>query len=224
MWARSCRASTRPSDASGRRAFAFGVVKKFGDDRGGALAAELTYYGFLSIFPALLILTTVLGFVGNRSVSDSVIGTTLSRFPVIGEQIGKNVDHPLSGSGLGLAFGLVILLYGVLGSTQAVAARDGAGLERPRRGPPRLLPAAAPERALLRRPGRRVSAASTLLAASPPCTGQSLPTRVAGFVGVVVVNIGLYVGRVPRAHTVIGVEPDARSPARSWVASGIRSC
>src|SRR6476646_5044550 len=85
-------------------AFVFGVVKKFGDDRAGALAAELTYYGFLSIFPALLILTTVLGFVGNRSVSDSVIGTTLSRFPVIGEQIGKNVDHPLSGNGLALAF------------------------------------------------------------------------------------------------------------------------
>ena len=41
-------------------------AKKFGDDRGGALAAELTYYGFLSIFPALLVLTTVLGFIGNQ--------------------------------------------------------------------------------------------------------------------------------------------------------------
>ena len=31
--------------------FVMGVTKKFGDDRGGALAAELTYYGFLSLFP-----------------------------------------------------------------------------------------------------------------------------------------------------------------------------
>ena len=35
-------------------AFLYGVVKKFGDDRGGNLAALVTYYGFLSIFPLLL--------------------------------------------------------------------------------------------------------------------------------------------------------------------------
>ena len=97
----------------------FGVTKKFGDDRGGALAAELTYYGFLSVFPALLILTTVLGFIGNREISDSVLGSTLSQFPVLGEQIGKNVARPLEGSGFALVVGLLILLYGVLGSTQA---------------------------------------------------------------------------------------------------------
>src|SRR3954447_6160949 len=100
-------------------AFAVGVAKKFGDDRGGALAAQLAYYGFLSIFPSLLVLTTVLGFIGNRDVSKSVIGSTLSQFPVLGEQIGKNVAHPLSGSGIGLVFGLLILFYGLLGSTQA---------------------------------------------------------------------------------------------------------
>ena len=33
-------------------AFAFGVVKKFGDDRGGSLCALLAFYGFLSPFPA----------------------------------------------------------------------------------------------------------------------------------------------------------------------------
>ncbi|MGZ8751572.1 MAG: YhjD/YihY/BrkB family envelope integrity protein [Acidimicrobiia bacterium] len=55
--------------------------RKFGDGRGASLAALLTYYGFLSIFPLLLILTTVLGFVGNDDVSDSVIGNTLQQFP-----------------------------------------------------------------------------------------------------------------------------------------------
>src|ERR1700709_2299149 len=116
-------AIVRRLDATQRQfkpsAFVFGVAKKFGDNRGGALEAELTYYGFLSIFPALLILTTVLGFIGNRDVSKSVIGSTLSQFPVLGEQIGKNVAHPLSGSGIGLVFGLLLLFYGLLGSTQA---------------------------------------------------------------------------------------------------------
>jgi YihY family inner membrane protein len=100
-------------------AFTVAVVKKFGDDRGASLAALLTYYGFLSIFPLLLILTTILGFVGNEDVSDSVIGTTLQQFPVFGEQIGRSVDRPLTGSTVGLVIGLLVLLYGALGVAQA---------------------------------------------------------------------------------------------------------
>jgi uncharacterized BrkB/YihY/UPF0761 family membrane protein len=116
-------AVVRRIDAIQRRhpplAFLFWVVKKFGDDRGGALGAQLTYYGFLSIFPLLLVLTTVLGFIGNRDLSDSVLGSALAQFPVFGEQIGEDVSKPLSGSGLGLVVGLLLLLYGALGSTQA---------------------------------------------------------------------------------------------------------
>ena len=41
-------------------AFAIGVVKKYGDDRGGQLAALITYYGFLAMFPLLLVFVTVL--------------------------------------------------------------------------------------------------------------------------------------------------------------------
>ena len=35
--------------------FPFAVVKKYGDDAGGRQAALITYYGFLSIFPLLLL-------------------------------------------------------------------------------------------------------------------------------------------------------------------------
>ncbi len=173
-------------------AFAFGVVKKFGDDRGGALAAELTYYGFLSIFPALLILTTVLGFVGNREVSKSVIGSTLSQFPVIGQQIGKNVTHPLPGSGLGLVFGLLILIYGVLGSTQASQHAMAQVWNVPAVARPGFFPRLI--RGLLFFVALGVGvAASMLLSGLVTVAGQSMITRVAGFVGVVVINIGLYV-------------------------------
>jgi YihY family inner membrane protein len=40
--------------------FIYAVVKKFGDDEGGRHAALMAYYGFLSIFPVLLIIVATL--------------------------------------------------------------------------------------------------------------------------------------------------------------------
>jgi membrane protein len=40
--------------------FPYAVVKKYGDDEGGREAALITYYGFLSIFPLLLLAVAVL--------------------------------------------------------------------------------------------------------------------------------------------------------------------
>ena len=42
-------------------AFVFGVIKKYGDDNGGVLVSNLAYSSFISIFPLLLILLTILG-------------------------------------------------------------------------------------------------------------------------------------------------------------------
>ena len=69
----------------------------------------------MSLFPLLLVMTTILGFIGNERLSDNIIGTTLSQFPVFGEQLGKDAAHPLSGNGFGLVVGLLVLLYGALG-------------------------------------------------------------------------------------------------------------
>jgi uncharacterized BrkB/YihY/UPF0761 family membrane protein len=99
--------------------FVVAVVKKFGDDRCSSLAVLLAYYGFLSIFPLLLLLTTVLGFVGNRHLTDSVVGSALAEFPVVGQQIGQNAAHPLTGSAVALVVGVAGLLYGSLGVAQA---------------------------------------------------------------------------------------------------------
>ena len=59
MACRSWRRSTLPAQASPRR-LPLAVVCKFVDDQGGYLAALLTDYGFVSLFP-LLMLVTVLG-------------------------------------------------------------------------------------------------------------------------------------------------------------------
>jgi hypothetical protein len=42
--------------------FPVAVVYKFIDDQGGYLASLITYYGFLSLFPLMLLLVSVLGY------------------------------------------------------------------------------------------------------------------------------------------------------------------
>ena len=74
-------------------AFPYAVIKKYGDDQGGNLAALLTYYGFLSLFPLLLVFYTVLGYVlqGHPDWQDSLRTSALADFPIIGSQISRNV-------------------------------------------------------------------------------------------------------------------------------------
>ena len=67
----------------GPTAFIFAVVKKFGDDRGGNLAALLTYYGFLAIFPLLLVLVTALRILlrNNVTLQPDLLNSALADFP-----------------------------------------------------------------------------------------------------------------------------------------------
>ncbi len=116
---RAVRVVDRAQQRSAVVGFTFAVFRKFGDDRGSALAAHLAYFGFLSLFPALLVLTTVVGFIGNDRIADTIIGTALGELPVFGEQIGEEATRPLEGSVLGLVVGLAGLAYGALGVAQA---------------------------------------------------------------------------------------------------------
>ncbi len=97
-----------------------GVVYKFNDDQGGYLAALITYYGLVSLFPLLLLLTTGLGVVlaGRPDLQTQVLHSTLSQFPVLGAQL----HHPegLSGGTVGVVVGLLGALYGGLGVGQSL--------------------------------------------------------------------------------------------------------
>ena len=86
------------------------VVKKFSDDEGGSMVSLIAYRGFFSLFPLLLLLTTVLGYLlaGDPELRRSVLDSTLSQFPVIGEQLRGN---ELTGSGIALAVGIVGSLW-----------------------------------------------------------------------------------------------------------------
>ncbi len=100
--------------------FPLGVLYKFLDDQGGYLAALITYYGFLSLFPLLLLLVTILGFVleGDPSLQHRVVASALSQFPIIGTQISQDVGS-VRGSAPALGVGIVGTLYGGLGVAQA---------------------------------------------------------------------------------------------------------
>jgi YihY family inner membrane protein len=101
-------------------AFPFAVMKKFGDDQAGNLAALIAYYGFFSIFPLLLVFVTGLGIVlrGNPSLQHSITQSALRNFPVIGTQISKGI-HSITGNGVVLGIGVAGTLWGGLGVTMA---------------------------------------------------------------------------------------------------------
>jgi membrane protein len=96
------------------------VLYKFVEDQGTYQAALLTYYGFVSLFPLLLLLTTGLGFAlaGSPHLQQEVLHSALGQFPVIGDQIGANI-HSFHGNTFALVVGIVGSLYGALGVAQA---------------------------------------------------------------------------------------------------------
>lgn len=95
------------------------VIYKFADDQGGYLAALITYYGFLSVFPLLLLLTSILGVVlrSNPHLQDQILESVLSQFPVIGNQLGD--PRALGGGVTAIVIGSLTAIYGGLGVAQA---------------------------------------------------------------------------------------------------------
>jgi uncharacterized BrkB/YihY/UPF0761 family membrane protein len=172
-------------------AFVFGVVKKFGDDRGGTLAALFAYYAFVAVFPLLLLLVTGLAFLVDHdpTFEQRVLDSALRDFPIIGPQIGANV-HSLQATGLGLVVGLAGLVWGSLGLAQqgqyAMAqVWNVPGVERPG-----LLPRLARSLALLAVLGGGVTG-SALLAGVGPTRGTL--GAAASLAGSLVVNVAIFV-------------------------------
>ena len=65
------------------------MLYKFIDDQGNYLAAQITYYGVVSLFPLLLLLDTFLGYGLHDSehFQRQVLDSALAQFPVIGDQV-----------------------------------------------------------------------------------------------------------------------------------------
>ncbi|WP_051944168.1 YihY/virulence factor BrkB family protein [Streptacidiphilus rugosus] len=175
-------------------AFGVGVVKKFGDDRGGQLAALITYYGFAALFPLLLLLTTVLGFAlhGDPQLRERVLNSALADFPVIGDQLRGNI-HSMQGSALAVVVGALGLLYGSLGVAQSLQFAMAQVWNIPGTERPGFFPRLGRSVALVAVLGiglLAATAATGVLASA----GAGPVVTVAGLIASALVNTALYLG------------------------------
>lgn len=100
--------------------FLFGVIKKFGDDQGGNLAGLITFFGFTSMFPLLLLVVTLFGLIlGNHAaLTNRIIHSAASQIPVLGSQLANNIHALNRKSPAVLAVGIIGLLLGSQGASQ----------------------------------------------------------------------------------------------------------
>ena len=107
------RAADRLQQRHAWLAFGVAALRKFGDDEAGSLAALIAYYAFVSIFPLLLILLTLLDLVlaSDPALRERVLGSALSNYPVFAPELKSNV-HAVREAGTALAIGLAGLLIG----------------------------------------------------------------------------------------------------------------
>lgn len=173
-------------------AFPVAVVKKYGDKRGSALAALLTYYGFLSLFPLLLAATTVLGYVlpGNAKLQRALVNSAVVNFPILGSDIARNV-RSLHGNNLALLVGTIGALYGGLGianSAQDAMNRIWSVPPQRRRG---FVPRTLRSLRLIGSVGVGLVCVSTVGSATNFVGSIGVFGRVAMFVAVTVLDIAI---------------------------------
>ena len=117
------RARSRRVDVATR------TIEGFRRHRSGRNAALISHFGFLSVFPLLLVFTTVLGFVLQNHAS-YFINSAMAQVPLIGEQL-KNDPTKLHGNALVLVLGLLAALWGGMKAFVAVHSALDDIAERP---------------------------------------------------------------------------------------------
>ena len=112
------------------------VFYKYIDDQGPYLAAIVTYYGFIAIFPLLLLATSILGFLlqGNPGLQEAVLSSALRQFPIIGDELGR--PDGMTGSTTAVVVGSLTALYGALGLGQALQNAQNIAWSVPRHNRP----------------------------------------------------------------------------------------
>ena len=116
--------------------FPLAVVYKYFDDQGPYLAAALTYYAFISIFPLMLLGSSILGIFlrGEPQWQQEILDSALAQFPIIGDELGR--PEGIQGSFAGVAVGALAALYGALGLGQALQNTQHVAWSVPRNSRP----------------------------------------------------------------------------------------
>lgn len=170
---------------------AWAVNKKFGDDNANLYVVALGWYGFTAIYPLLLVVVNVLGFVGEASVGSSTLHT-LQKFPVIGPQFTPGSGgSQLHGSVLGVILGVAGLVYGAQGVTQTAQQAFSRTWDIPDADRPGFLP----------RLGRSMTGLlliglafllTAIFGSYATAHGEALYVRIPVIAALAVLNVGFY--------------------------------
>jgi membrane protein len=180
----------RRQQQSPRLGFLAAVVKKFADDQAGQLAALIAYYGFVSLFPLLLVLVTVLGFVlqGDPGEQQRILNGALGQFPLVSDQLKL---HSLTGSDVALAIGIVGSLIAGMGITGATQNAFNRIWSVPFKDRPNFLFAHLRGLGMLAILGT-LFIVSTTVAGFVGSSSHAAPAVVAGIVVAFVLNLALF--------------------------------
>jgi membrane protein len=101
--------------------FTYAIIKKYGQDNGGYQSAIITYYAVLSLFPLLIVFTTVSQLVlrSHPDLHAKVVSGLNRYFPIIGNQLQEAVHSPKK-AGVALLISSLITLYGARGVASAL--------------------------------------------------------------------------------------------------------
>ncbi|HEX4244493.1 MAG TPA: YhjD/YihY/BrkB family envelope integrity protein [Acidimicrobiales bacterium] len=170
---------------------AYAVIKKFGDDQANNLVVGLGWYGFTAIYPLLLVVVTIFGFIGAASLGNGIV-STLHQFPVIGTEFNPAAGSSrLHGNVAGLIIGLVLLIYGAQGVTQTAQQAMATVWDIPKKERPGFVP----------RLGRSIGAlviiggcfvVNSALGVLATGGGRSYAIRVPVIVAMAVINVLCY--------------------------------
>lgn len=156
--------------------YPIGVIYKYFDDQGNYLAAIITYYAFVAIFPLLLLGSTILGFFleGDPERQQELLDSALAQFPIIGDQLGR--PEGLTGSTTVIVVGSLVALYGALGLGQALQNTLNVAWGVPRNSRPNPILLRLKSLALLLTAGAAVLAISglSILASHTEVLGEYL--------------------------------------------------
>ena len=101
------------------------VYSEIGDDRLLAVAASVTFYGLLAIFPAIAALVSLYGLFANPGTIASQVNSLSGIVPngamdVIGEQVKRISSKPAGSLGFGFVTGLAVALWSANAGVKAI--------------------------------------------------------------------------------------------------------
>jgi YihY family inner membrane protein len=162
------------------------------------LSALVAFYGFLAVFPLLLLFVTIAGIVlgSHKGAEERIVSSALSEFPVIGNKLSASITALHRASPLAFAVSVIGLLWGSLGITNHLQQASATIWSVPR-SKEATLPLRVLRGLLLLGTIALAVVGSAVLAGISTIGGSSLISSPAAYwtvslVGAAAVNLGAY--------------------------------